>query len=155
MIVSIVHSAACIVYTTIFSLQREECGTFGWLRCREESKLACGGLDSPVDDTPVGSTAAPTPTNCRSGEANVAAEDPLPFHVNSNVNKRLYLFEGDICSLRTDCLMCFTTDGFSGSDELAARLLSRKQQSYFLWTVAGMRILFSPLSKLRHNKRRR
>lgn len=90
----------------------------------EESKLDCGDFESPANHTPDGSTATNTPTNCRRADARKHAEDPLPFRVNSDVNKRLYLFEGDICSLRTDCIMCFTTEGFSGSDELAGRLLA-------------------------------
>lgn len=98
------------------------------VRYREESKLACGYFESPANRTPDGSTATTTPTNCRGADAGKLAEDPLPFRVNSDVNKRLYLFEGDICSLRTDCIMCFTTDGFSGSDELAGRLLARRKR---------------------------
>lgn len=89
----------------------------------EESNLACRGFDSPANKTPEGSTATHTPTNYRAAVTNNLAEDPLPFRANSDVNKHLYLFEGDICSLRTDCVMCFTTDGFNGSDELASRLL--------------------------------
>ncbi|CDJ42115.1 Appr-1-p processing enzyme family domain-containing protein, putative [Eimeria tenella] len=90
----------------------------------QESKLAYDDLDSPTHLTPDLSTATHTPTNYRVPESKKPADDPLPFRVNSDVNKHLFIYEGDICSLRTDCLMCFTADGFSGSDELSARLLS-------------------------------
>ena len=94
---------------------------------REECKLACEDFGSPVDGTPEGSTAAQTPTtSSRAQDAPTHGGNAFPFRVNSNVNRRLYVFDGDICTLRTDCIMCFTTDGLSGSDELASRLLARK-----------------------------
>lgn len=97
------------------------------MECREESKLSCANMGSPanISNTPEGSTATQTPTNYnKAAEEADIQKDPLPFRINSDVNKRLYIFEGDICALKTDCLMCFTTDGLSGSDELAARLLA-------------------------------
>ncbi|KAL8448389.1 hypothetical protein Emag_003940 [Eimeria magna] len=90
----------------------------------EESKLTCADVDSPADQTPEGSTATHTPTHSKAAAAESPEIASLPFRLNTDVNRHLYLFEGDICSLRTDCLMCFTTDGFSGSDELAGRLLA-------------------------------
>ena len=107
------------------------------LKFRDESKLICGEIRSPANETPEASTATHTPTNHIAANAKASAvksstEDPLPFRVNFDLNKHLFLFEGDICSLRTDCLMCFTTDGFSGADELASRLLSSELCYLFL-----------------------
>ncbi|XP_022590325.2 protein GDAP2 homolog [Cyclospora cayetanensis] len=95
----------------------------------EDSKSTCDNLgDDLVAVTPEGSTTTHTPTN-QNPFSNIKvpakpAQSSLPFRVDAQLNRRLFLYDGDICSLGTDCLMCFTTDGFSSSDGLAARLLA-------------------------------
>lgn len=90
-----------------------------------DQKLVCDDLVCGGAGTPEGSTATQTPTNFSAGvkEVHCCGCGLQPFRRNADLNTRLYLYEGDICSVRTDCIMCFTTDGFASSDGLAARLL--------------------------------
>ena len=111
------------------------------LQCRQEAKLELEDgserrSQSPTAYTPEASTATHTPTGASGLHACIKSEEKplIAFPVDLNVNKRIYIFEGDICALRTDCIMCFTTDGFTGSDEFSRRLLSSKlKENAFKW----------------------
>lgn len=85
------------------------------------------GTTRRAQDASAGSTATHSPANSR-GSGGVASEgvDAFPFKVDSAINKRIFVYNGDILALRTDCVMCFTADGFCGSEGLAGRLLSSK-----------------------------
>lgn len=85
------------------------------------------GTSRRTHDASGGSTAAHSPANSK-GSGGLLSEDVdvFPFKVDSGINQRMFVYDGDILALRTDCIMCFTVDGFCGSEGLAGRLLSSK-----------------------------
>lgn len=59
-----------------------------------------------------------------------APSPPSPFPVDVDLNQKLYLFHGDMCSLRVDALVCFTNENFGSVDDLGRRL--RASAFFFL-----------------------
>ncbi|EPT25725.1 macro domain-containing protein [Toxoplasma gondii TgCatPRC2] len=92
--------------------------------CGESPGGGTSDLKSRLSQTSSGASPLCAAQRPLAGEASASctARRNSPFPVDPDLNRRLFLYYGDPCSLKVDAVVCFINEAFKPIDHLGARL---------------------------------